>query len=95
MTSDIRTMRSKNISTQSNELLTHFNGIEKPCFKSSDAFEILSKSSKPTVNQILSDRTKRGLLIRIKDGVYYIIPYEKVPESFMPDGHLLTENLVN
>lgn len=88
-------MRNKNISTQSNELLTHFNEIEKFCFKSSDAFEVLSKSSKPTVNQLLSDMTKRGLLMRIKDGVYYIIPYEKDPESFMPDWHLLTENLVN
>ncbi len=88
-------MRSKNISTKSNELLTHFIGIEKHCFKSSEAFEVLSKSSKPTVNQLLSDMTKRGLLMRIKDGVYYIIPYEKDPESFMPDWHLLTENLVN
>jgi len=95
MKSDIRTMRSKNISTQSNELLTHFNGIEKPCFKSSEVFEVLHKSSKPTVNQLLSDMTQRGLLMRIKDGVYYIIPYEKDPESFMPDWHLLTENLVN
>jgi predicted transcriptional regulator of viral defense system len=88
-------MRSKNISTQSNELLTHFNGIEKPCFRSSDAFEVLSKSSKTTVNQLLSDMTQRGLLMRVKDGVYYIIPYEKDPDSFMPDWHLLTENLVN
>ena len=39
--------------------------------------------------------TMRGLLMRIKDGVYYIIPFEKDPESFMPDWHLLTENLVN
>lgn len=88
-------MISKNISSKSNELLTYFNGIEKSCFKSSDAFMVLSKSSKPTVNQLLSDMTKRGLLMRIKDGVYYIIPYEKDPESFMPDWHLLTENLVN
>jgi predicted transcriptional regulator of viral defense system len=88
-------MRNKNISTQSNKLLTHFNGIEKSCFKSSDSFEVLSKSSIPTVNQLLSDMTKRGLLMRIKDGLYYIIPYEKDPESFMPDWHLLTENLVN
>lgn len=88
-------MKHKNISAQSNELLSYFNGIEKPCFKSSEAFNVLSKSSKPTVNQLLSDMTKRGLLMRIKDGVYYIIPYEKDPESFMPDWHLLTENLVN
>ncbi len=88
-------MRHKNISTQSNELLSHFNGIDKPCFKSSDAFDVLPQSSKATVNQLLSDMTKRGLLMRIKDGVYYIIPYEKDPESFMPDWHLLTESLVN
>lgn len=88
-------MKGKSISTQSNELLTHFNGIEKPCFKSSEAFAVLSNSSRPTVNQLLSDMTKRGLLMRIKDGVYYIIPYEKDPKSFMPDWHLLTENLVN
>lgn len=88
-------MKSKNISTQSNELLTHFNGIEQSCFKSSEAFDVLFKSSKPTINQLLSDMTKRGLLMRIKDGVYYIIPFEKDPESFMPDWHLLTENLVN
>jgi len=47
------------------------------------------------MNQLLSDMTMRGLLMRIKDGVYYIIPFEKDPESFMPDWHLLTENLVN
>lgn len=88
-------MRNKNISTQSNELLSHFNGIEQPCFKNSEAFEVLSKSSRPTINQLLSDMTKRGLLMRIKDGVYYIIPYEKDPDNFMPDWHLLTENLVN
>ena len=88
-------MKSKNISTQSSEFLAHFNGIGQSCFKSSDAFEVLTKSSKPTVNQLLSDMTKRGLLMRIKDGVYYIIPYEKDPESFMPDWHILTESLVN
>jgi len=95
ISSDNGPMKNKNISTQSNQLLTYFNGIEKFCFKSSDAFEVLSKSSEPTVNQLLSDMTKRGLLMRIKDGVYYIIPYEKDPESFMPDWHLLTEGLVN
>ncbi len=88
-------MNSKNISTQSNELLTHFHGLEKSCFKSSEAFEVMPKKSKQTVTQLLSDMTKRGLLMRIKDGVYYIIPYEKDPENFMPDWHLLTENIVN
>lgn len=88
-------MRSKNISTQSSELLAYFNKIEQACFKSTEAYGALPNSSNPTVNQLLSDMTKRGLLMRIKDGVYYIIPYEKNPETFMPDWHLLTKYLVN
>ena len=32
--------------------------------------------------------------MRVKDGIYYIIPFEKDPESFMPDWHLLAEYLV-
>jgi predicted transcriptional regulator of viral defense system len=35
------------------------------------------------------------LLMRIKDGVFYIIPYEAEPSKFMPDWHLLAEHLVN
>jgi predicted transcriptional regulator of viral defense system len=87
-------MGNKNISTQSNELLSHFNGIGQPCFKSSEAIEVLSKSLKPTVNQLLSDMTKRGLLMRLKKGLYYIIPFEQDAENFMPDWHLIAENLV-
>lgn len=88
-------MRSKNISTQSSKQLTYFNGIAKPCFKSSEAFEILSESSKPVVNQLLIDVINRDLLMRIKDGVYYIISYKKNLESLIPDWHLLTKNFVN
>ncbi|RLD66275.1 MAG: transcriptional regulator [Bacteroidetes bacterium] len=88
-------MKHKNTSFQSNELLSHFNSIDVPCFNSSDAFKVLHKSSKPTVNQLLSSMTQRGLLMRIKEGVYYIIPYEKNSETFMPDWHLITEKLVD
>jgi len=31
----------------------------------------------------------------LKDGVYYIIPYEQNAESFMPDWHLAAEHIVN
>jgi len=39
--------------------------------------------------------TKRGLLMRLKESVYYIIPYEANAETFMPDWHLIAEHLVN
>ena len=38
--------------------------------------------------------TKRGLLMRIKEGLYYVIPYEQDPKKFMPDWHFLSQYLV-
>ncbi|MCK5840135.1 MAG: hypothetical protein KAG99_09810, partial [Bacteroidales bacterium] len=43
---------------------------------------------------LLSDMTKRGLLMRWKKGLYYIIPYEQEAEYFMPDWHMIAEYLV-
>lgn len=92
---DIWTMKYKLISTQSGELLAYFNEQGKPCFDYAEAFEALPDSKKGTVRELLSDMTRRGLLMRIKDGVYYIVPYEQDAESFIPEWHLIAERLVS
>jgi|GEM_PF-4830453 len=43
---------------------------------------------------MLGNMVKRGLLMRVKDGLYYVIPFEQDPETFMPDWHLLSQYLV-
>ena len=87
-------MKHKYISTQSNELLSYFNGQNKTCFHYNEAFKALPESKESTLRELLSDMTKRGLLMRLKEAVYYIIPYEQNAESFMPDWHLIAEHLV-
>ncbi|MDH7463533.1 hypothetical protein QEG73_19690 [Chitinophagaceae bacterium 26-R-25] len=87
-------MKNKYISTQSSELLSYFNGQSRACFDSTEAFKALPDSKESTVRQLLSDMTKRGLLMRLKEGIYHIIPYEQNAESFMPDWHLIAEHLV-
>ena len=86
-------MINKYISTQSNEILYHFNQLGKDCFDYSEASNALPNSSESALKELLSDMVRRGLLMRIKKGLYYIIPYEKEPESFMPDWHLLAQPL--
>jgi len=88
-------MKHKYISKQSNELLSYFNGQNKLCFDYSEAFKALPDSKNGTLRELLSDMTKRGLLMRLKEGVYYIIPYEADSDMFMPDWHLIAEHLVN
>jgi len=93
--SDIFTMKNKHISTQSNELLTYFNSMDKKCFDYTQAQKALPESKPSAIRELLSDMTKRGLLMRLKEGVYNIIPYEANAETFMPDWHLIAEHLVN
>lgn len=88
-------MKSKYISTQSNELLTYLVEKNKKCFDISMAYSALPESKASAVRELLSDMTKRGLLMRLKEGVYYVIPYEQNAETFMPDWHLIPEYLVN
>jgi len=42
----------------------------------------------------LGNMAKRGLLMRVKEGLYYVIPFEQDSETFMPDWHLLSQYLV-
>lgn len=87
-------MKHKFISTQSGELLAYFNNQGKSCFDYADAFQALPDSKEGALLELLSDMTRRGLLMRLKRGVYYIIPYERDAESFVPDWHIIAEYLV-
>jgi predicted transcriptional regulator of viral defense system len=88
-------MKDKYISTKSSELLYYFNKQKISCFGYSLAYKALPNSRAGAIRELLSDMTKRGLLIRLKEGVYYIIPYEQNAEIFMPEWHLIAEHLVN
>ncbi len=87
-------MNIKNISSKSSELLSYFNGKSEACFEYSEAFNALPNSSNGAVKELLSDMTRRGLLMRLREGIYYIIPYEQNSETFMPDWHVIAEYLV-
>jgi len=87
-------MKNKYISKQSNELLSFFNEQDLYCFDTKLAKKALPNSNDSAIRELLSDMTRRGLLMRVKRGLYYAIPYEQNPESFMPEWHLLAEHIV-
>ncbi len=88
-------MKTKTIPKQSSKILSYFNEQALVCFDISAAQNAIPNSSKGAIRELLSDMVKRGLLMRLKDGIYYIIPYEANSETFMPDWHLVAEHLVN
>jgi len=89
------TIKDKNISFQANALFDKLFEEKRLCFGIDTAYRILSNSNTDAVKKLLSDMTKRGLLMRIKEGLYYIIPFEQDPETFMPDWHLLPQYLAD
>jgi len=91
---DIVDMVNKYISVQSHDLLNHFIRLGKDCFDYTKALLALPDSNRNAVKALLSDMVRRGLLLRLNRGLYYVIPYEKDAESFMPDWHLVAGHLV-
>lgn len=83
----------KNISIKSGKILSYFNKIEQYCFDHNEAKKALPDSSESALKELLGDMVRRGLLMRLKKGLYYLIPYEQDPETFMPDWHLLAQPL--
>jgi predicted transcriptional regulator of viral defense system len=67
--------------------------MNQACFDYSEAQIALPKSSESALKELLSDMVKRGLLMRLKKGLYYIIPYEQDANTYMPDWHLLAKHL--
>ena len=82
-------MKQKNISYQSNNLLAFFLNKSKLCFTYPEVLVALPDIALNAARQLLSDMVKRGLLMRIRNGLYYIIPFDQNAETFMPDWHLL------
>lgn len=87
-------MKHKYISTQSNQILTYFNSLGRNCFEQSEASLALPNSNDNALKELLRDMVKRGLLMRLKKGLYYIIPYEQDSRTFMPDWHIIAGHLV-
>lgn len=88
------TIKDKILSHTVAFLLDKLNGKGIKCFTTDEAYRLLSDSPKDSVKRMLGNMVKRGLLMRVKDGLYYVIPFEQDPETFMPDWHLLSQYLV-
>lgn len=87
-------MKTKNISYRSALLLKNLNDSEKLYFTLEDAAKILGVRNSSSVRELLSSMTSRGLIMRIKDGLYHIIPYEKDSNEYFPNWHLTAQAIV-
>jgi len=55
---------------------------------------LLKTSTRDAVKKLMRDMIKRGLLLRLKEGVYWIIPYEQEAKTYFPNWHMIAQYLV-
>ena len=86
---------NKSISYRSSQLLNALIAQKKDFFTLRDTVTILADKDYSTIRKLLSDMTKRGLIMRIKAGLYHRIPYEQYPDQYFPNWHLTAEAMVH
>lgn len=88
------TTNNKYISIKSGALLSYFQAKGQDRFAYEEAFAALPDTGKGAVRELLSDMTRRGLLLRLSRGLYQIIPYESDPATYLPEWHGVVSGLV-
>ena len=84
----------KTLSNKSAAVIKHFNDLNQPAFTLDEAYLLLKKSTKDAVKKLMRDMIKRGLLLRLKEGVYWIIPYEQEASTYFPNWHMIAKYLI-
>lgn len=67
--------------------------INKNWFTISEVYMLFPELAKSSLRVHLKNMIDDGLLFRVRNGIYYIIPFEYDSETFVPDWHLLVESL--
>jgi len=83
----------KNISTKSYTLINGLIRQNKEFFNISDASNILPDNSIGSVRELIRSMIKRGLVLKISDGLYNLIPFEKDVNEYFPNWHLTAKEL--
>ncbi len=84
----------KTLNNLSASIIQNLNDKGKLCFTTDTVEKILFNVPRNSIRRLLADMVRRGLISRIKESLYFLIPYEQDPDTYMPDWHLLVPYLV-
>jgi predicted transcriptional regulator of viral defense system len=84
----------KTIGHTSAELLFQLHQMDQSFFTIEQAAQLLGERSAASTRRLLADMVRRGLLMRLREGLYHIIPYESDPTTYFPNWHVAAHHLV-
>jgi predicted transcriptional regulator of viral defense system len=86
-------MKYKKLTVLSSKLLSKLHEKNKNWFTTREVYDLFPDIPPKSISQQLMRMTNDGVLMRIKESVYYMIPFEQDPECYLPNWHLMAEPL--
>ena len=86
-------MNYKTINGFSSRILTEMNGLGKTWFTLSDVSSLFPDMSENGIRVGAKRMCDSGLLLLVREGAYYVVPFEQDSRTYLPDWHLLAEPL--
>ncbi len=80
-------MKNRTLGKKASQFINQLIAADTNCFTIQEAYQMLS-SSPLAARKMLSELVKGGWLLRLRDGLYYIIPFDRDPETFLPNWHI-------
>jgi predicted transcriptional regulator of viral defense system len=59
------------------------------------ASQILEDRNEASLRRVLSEMVKNGLIMRLRDGLFTIIPYDCEPDTYFPNWHVVAHYLAS
>ncbi|HFA50311.1 MAG TPA: transcriptional regulator [Bacteroidetes bacterium] len=75
-------------------ILKYFLEADNVCFSFGDVKAAFSEKNPAYLSQVLSKMVRTGKLIKLKRGLYYIVPMGQDGKSYIPDWHLVAKHLM-
>lgn len=86
-------MQNRTLGKVASQFINQLIMADLDCFTIHQAYQMLP-SSQIAARKMLSEMVKKGWLLRLREGLYYLIPLDRDPETFLPNWHITAACLV-
>lgn len=76
------------------DIIKTFSEADSPCFSYDDAKALFSERNPSYLARLLTKMVNDGKLIKLRQGLYYIVPLEQNGRNFIPNWHLVGKYLM-
>jgi predicted transcriptional regulator of viral defense system len=76
------------------DIIKQFSEKDTPCFSYEDVVLQFQETNTSYLAQVLSKMVDNNMLIKLRRGLYYVVPLDQSGKEFMPNWHLVAKYLM-